>query len=186
MKISRSKWSNILFFILLGLLIFPNTRKPIQIAVNRIFAFSPSVNTKDERQKINPLQYKLRGMDGSINSLPIAQGDIILLNYWATWCAPCIAEMPSLQKLYDDYADKIKFAFITNEEREVINEFLSKKGYDFPVYLATNTRPEKLMHKSIPTTFLIDKNGTILIKKTGAANWNSDSVRALIDSLLSQ
>ena len=183
-KISKSKWRNIIFFFVLGLILFPPTRKPLQIAVNRIFAFSPSIISKNKRTDIDPLQYKLKNIDGSVDSLSIGQGDIILLNYWATWCPPCIAEMPSLQNLYNDYGDKIKFAFITNEEHEVIDKFLTEKGYNFPVYQAIDARPEKLIEKSIPTTFLIDKNGAIIIKKTGAAKWDSDSVRELIDSLL--
>ena len=109
---------------------------------------------------------------------------MVLVNFWATWCPPCIAEMPSMQLLYEDYKDKIEFVFVSNEEFSVINEFVSKKGYTFDVYKPITKYPRAFDVKSIPRTFVIAKNGRIVIDKTGAANWNSKAVRNAIEKLI--
>ena len=83
-----------------------------------------------------------------------------------------------------DYKDKIEFVFISNEEFSVINEFVSKKGYTFDVYKPITKYPRAFDVKSIPRTFLIAKNGRIVIDKTGAANWNSKAVRNAIEKLI--
>jgi hypothetical protein len=89
-----------------------------------------------------------------------------------------------MQLLYDDYKDKIEFVFVSNETFLVINEFINKNGYNFEVYNPITRYPELFNVTSIPRTFLINKDGSIVIDKTGAANWNSEKIRETIDTLL--
>ena len=89
-----------------------------------------------------------------------------------------------MEKLYADYGDKVDFYFISSEDAEVINRFLDKRGFNLPVYRQISNTPDLLSHRSLPTTFLIDKQGKIIIRKKGAANWNSASTRELLDQLL--
>ena len=110
----------------------------------------------------------------------------MFINFWATWCPPCIAEMPDLQELYNDYGEKITFLFVTNEDRETVSSFFTKKEYNLPAYQAIQKAPEQLYSRSIPATYLINKQGEIVINKTGAASWNSKKVRSQIDQLLSE
>jgi peroxiredoxin len=91
--------------------------------------------------------------------------------------------MPDLQKLYSDFKDEVDFYFITSEEPQVVNSFLEKRNFNLPVYYFLSSPPDLLKSSSLPTTFLIDRNGQIIMKKTGAANWNSKAVRATIDKL---
>ena len=70
------------------------------------------------------------------------KGEVVLLNFWATWCPPCIAELPSMQKLYNDYKDKVRFVFVTNEDKATIEAFLAEKGYDLPIYTSVTAIPE--------------------------------------------
>jgi thiol-disulfide isomerase/thioredoxin len=111
---------------------------------------------------------------------------VVFINFWATWCPPCIAEMPSIQNLYKDYKDKVEFLLVTNDPYSEINEFLSKNNYDFKILRPVTFNKSVFEVSTIPRTFLIDKTGKIIIDETGAANWNSDKVRLVIDNLLKE
>ncbi|NNM10121.1 MAG: redoxin domain-containing protein, partial [Flavobacteriaceae bacterium] len=82
------------------------------------------------------------------------------------------------------YGDKMDFYFISAEDSETVRKFITKKGYDFPVYLETQRPPAELQVSTIPTTFLIDAAGEIIIQKTGAAQWDSAEVKTIIEELL--
>ncbi|HMC00190.1 MAG TPA: TlpA disulfide reductase family protein [Flavobacteriaceae bacterium] len=185
MVISKSRRNNIIFLIVIALLLIPQTRHPIQIVLHKGLAlFSPSVINENESEVLNDFDWKLRDISGTKINLKDYKGQVIFLNLWATWCPPCIAEMPSVQALYNDYNDKIVFFLVTDEETEIIEKFLEKNGYDFNIQQPLSESPELLKSSSIPRTFLIDKEGNILINKSGAANWNSEKVRNTIDDLI--
>ncbi|WP_027138897.1 TlpA family protein disulfide reductase [Gaetbulibacter saemankumensis] len=185
MNWSKLKIKNILYIVLIALLIIPQTRKPIQIFLNKGLAlFAPSVKSDSELVLLNDYQWQLRSGDNKIKQFTEAKGKVVLVNFWATWCPPCIAEMPSLQALYNDYKDKVEFVFVTSDDFEEVNQFLSKNSYSFEVYQPNSKSPELFNVNSIPRTFLIDQEGQIIIDETGAANWNSDKVRQTIDGLL--
>ena len=179
----QKQWQNILFFIILALFIIPQTRKPIQVTINRVFSFSPSTIDEKERPELSSYNWRLRSLNGQQLNFTQSQNKPVVLNFWATWCPPCIAEMPSLQNLYDDYKDKVDFYFVTNEDRKAIEKFTSKNDYDLPIYNPLEQQPEPLQASSLPTTYIIDKNGKVHIQKVGAADWNSDEVRDLLDSM---
>lgn len=185
MTISKSRRNNIIFLIVILLLLIPQTRQPIQILLHKGLAlFSPSIINNDNSEILNDYDWKLKDLNNNQVNLNEYKGQVIFLNLWATWCPPCIAEMPSVQELYNDYNDKIIFLLVTNEETDVIKKFLAKNGYNFNIQQPLNESPEMLKSRSIPRTFLIDKEGNILINKSGAANWNSEKVRSEIDRLI--
>ncbi len=184
MKLNKSQRSNLIFLVLIVVLIFTPVGKHAKILVNRLLAFSPAVTKVENREVVKNYNWELRSLDGSSFNLNAAKEKVVLVNLWATWCPPCIAEMPSLQKLYDDYKDKVVFLFVSDEADAVINDFLTKKEYTMPVFHSRSKTPETLFSKSIPATYLINKKGEIVISKKGAADWNSKKVRTLIDELL--
>ncbi len=184
MKLNRKKIYNLAFVIVLALFFIPNTRGMMQIFLTRIFTFSPSLVEVNEQEQVETYTWKLHGVNTQNINFDTAKGKVILINYWATWCPPCIAEMPSLQKLYDDYKDKIMFLFITMDDDPELNKFMKDKNYNYPIYRSLSETPKPFNGKTLPTTYLIDKKGNIIIDKVGAANWNSQTVREAIDKLL--
>lgn len=184
----KFSWKNLIFIVALVLLIIPQTRQPIQVYANKVkmMIFSPSAFAKADQLQLQPFNYNLTSLDGDAVSAPIGQGEVTFISYWATWCPPCIAEMPSIQKLYDDYGDRIDFALITTEDTEVVKAFLQKKGYNLPVFIPAQETPKLLYESSIPTNYIIDKEGNIVVKEQGAQDWNSNSVRETLDTLLSK
>lgn len=184
MKINKHRRNNIIFLIVIAIFIMPQTRKPIQVFVQKGLAlFSPSVIDENKQSSIADYNWKLKDENGSIFNFEKTKEKVVLVNFWATWCPPCIAEMPSLQKLYDDYNNKIEFIFISDESFKTINSFLKNNNYTFKVY---NQASQSTFFnvRGIPRTFLIDKKGKVVIDKTGAANWNSEFVRQTIYDLL--
>ena len=188
MKKRKLSLSDVIFIVFAALLLIPQTRKPIQVALNslKVAVWSPGVEAAGDRKQVEAFPYAVRTLNGLPKNIPIGQGKLTFLNYWATWCAPCIAELPAIQKLYSDYADKVNFLLLTHEEKAVVQRFLDDEEYDLPVYSPQMQAPEILRSSSIPTTFIIDSQGNIVIEETGAADWNSKKVRQLLDDLLSK
>ncbi len=184
MKFNKKNVSNAIFVILLILFFIPNTRGMMQIFLTRIFSFSPGVIQVEDRKQVMSYNWKLHGVNTESIDFAASKNKVILINYWATWCPPCIAEMPSLQELYNDYHEKVVFLFVTNEVDEDISKFMDAKQYNYPVYRSLSEHPEPFVNNPIPQTYLIDKKGNIVIDKSNAANWNSDKVRETIDNLL--
>lgn len=181
----KSQIKNLIFVAIIALMVIPQTRTPIQVFLQKGLAmFSPSVIKENKREVVDNYNWQLKDIEGNSINFNASKNKVVLINFWATWCPPCIAEMPSLHKLYDDYEDKIDFYFVSNEEVGVLNDFLSKNNYAFKVHIPKTKYPEAFDVSSIPRTFLMDKNGNIVIDKTGAANWNSEAVRNTIDELL--
>lgn len=180
MQINRKMISNILFVVALGLIIYPKSRAWIM----RQLAFSPSIENVENRSKLTNYNWQLKGLNTTDFDFNTAKNKVVIVNFWATWCPPCVAEMPSLQDLYNDYKDQVVFVFVTSEGSEKVMPFMKKNDYNLPIYNMISKEPELLTTRSIPATYLINKEGEIVINKTGAANWNSTKVRNQLDELL--
>ncbi|WP_196892688.1 TlpA family protein disulfide reductase [Aureivirga marina] len=174
--------TDIILIAFIVLLIIPSTKAKIL----QIISSSPSVESVGERRKLDTYNWNLKGVNEENLNFNQTKEKVVLVNFWATWCPPCIAEMPSLQKLYNDYKDKVQFVFVSNENPEKIKSFLNNKGYDLPIYSSLSRAPKEFESSSIPATFLVDKAGYIVIDKKGSADWNTSKVRKTIDELLQQ
>lgn len=186
MKLRKIKIGDALFLVLLALLLIPQTRTPIQVALNqlKVAVWSPGVESEEGQEKVPPFAYRVKDLQGNSVSFGVGQGTITFVSYWATWCPPCIAELPSIQELHADYGQAVQFLLLTQEDAATVGPFLKRKGWELPVYLPQMAPPEALQENSIPTNFLIDGQGNIVIKETGAADWNSAKVRNLLDQML--
>ncbi len=176
-------WSNLIFVIIIGLFFY----KPSRVWFTRKLSFSPSVNKISADKKITNYNWNLKGLNTNDINFDSTKGKVVFLNFWATWCPPCIAEFPFIQSFYNDYKNKVDFIFVTNENWPEVAVFFEKNGYDIPTYQTLNGYPLGLPNvSSIPTTFIIDKNGNIRLEKTGSADWNSESFRKQIDKMLNE
>lgn len=119
--------------------------------------------------------------------IPLSQfeGKIVFINFWATWCGPCVSEMPSIQNLYDSLKDEdLSFLLISDEDGETVRDFMEKKQFSFPVYLRGPDVPIVFESDAIPTTFIIDRDGRIVLKHVGSAKWDDESTLHFLRSLL--
>ena len=179
-------WQNILFVVFIAILIIPQTRKPIQVALNQLVVAvaTPAPIEREAQIQVPPFEYELITLDGFTRKAPIGKGRVTFISYWATWCPPCIAELPSIAALYTAYGNKVDFLLITDEDPAVVFAFLEKKSLNLPVVFPAMPTPDILRETSIPTNYIIDAEGRIIIKKQGPANWDSDEVHSTLDRLL--
>jgi thiol-disulfide isomerase/thioredoxin len=127
---------------------------------------------------------ELTDLDGSALSLSDSAGQVLVLNFWATWCAPCVVEIPSLLRLLAATADlDVRFAFITREDPAVVLRFVEKQGVSMPIYVLVGEPPECFRGRAIPATFVLDKTGLIAMRHFGAAKWDAESVVAFVRGL---
>ena len=187
-KFIKKHWSNILFFGLLIFMLIPAGLPLRALLIKGVSYITSRVENleidKDEQLQLNTYNWELMKPDGQLVNLKDYKGQVILINNWATWCPPCVAEMPSLVRLYPEYKDKVVFLFVAQDKPEKVAVFLNKNSWHIPVYYMQTNPPEKLQSSSIPTTFVIDKQGHIVVKKTGAADWNSGQVHKILDKLV--
>mgnify|MGYP006281003123 CR=1 FL=1 len=188
---TRSGWKkagDIFFWLLLVLLILPGPRKVISTTVNRIVLLvrNPSISGSGSQIKLTGEDYRwmLRDENGNIISLEQYRGQVVFLNFWATWCPPCVAELPEIEKAYEQYGDRVAFLLVTGQKPETVRTFLEKYGYELPVYYQTGGLPEAFAHNSIPTTFILSGDDRIVLKKKGAANWDSGATSGMFEKLL--
>ena len=124
----------------------------------------------------------LRTMHGK-KIRPGDSGKLQFVNFWATWCKPCIEEMPSILRLKDKVGDKVEFYLLTYEEPERINNFEKKMGTRLPLYsYDEGTLPASMQETVIPYTFILHE-GNILFKKVGSERWDSEEMVAKILAL---
>lgn len=191
MKLNKKMLGNILFFGFLIFLFTPyglGTRAKLTQGVTYIktLVMPPKADAAQERVTFNT-DFALKGIiqasDVNINTL---KGKVVFVNYWATWCSPCRAEMPSIQALYDDYKDKIEFVFITSDSAAKVEKFYKDNDYNLPTYNMLSNAPQEIDTRSIPATFILDKKTKVAIAEYGPANWNSASIREMLDALLAE
>lgn len=184
-KKKKQSWiSNGLFIVLLFVLLFTPAGTTFKVWINRLLAFSPSVEKVENQEKLHAEGWLLLDEKGNQVAFEDFKEKPIIINFWATWCPPCIAEKPSFQKLYDDYREKVFFLFVTSDAPEKVLQFKTKHGYTLPVYYPVNAIPTMLQSSSVPASYVIDKSGNIVLKKFRAADWNSKSFRKELDGLL--
>lgn len=131
--------------------------------------------------------FTIKNLEGEIVNMETFKGKVVFLNLWATWCGPCRVEMPSIEALYNS-VDKDKVAFVmlsldkTENFRKVV-KYVGDKEFTFPVYVVDKGLTTQLNVPSIPTTFIIGKDGKIKRKEVGAANYDTPKFKQFIESL---
>ena len=134
--------------------------------------------------------FSLPGLDGKMINLTNYKGKVVFLNIWATWCPPCVQEMPSMEKLYQALKDEefeILAVSIDALGGDTVAPFMKKYGLSFPALLDTNSSIKTLYQTTgVPETFIIDKNGIIAEKIIGPRDWASSDVISYFRNLVKE
>ena len=182
---SRSRWFDLAFVAGLVILYFTGGLTWLQSRLLGFIAGQPAI----EESSIATLtasdwDWDLRRLDGTFVKLEDFKGKPILVNRWATWCGPCQAEMPFLQSVYKQYGDPIAVVLVSNEEPGILEAWLEKRNYTMPVYRISKQAPTLFQTQTIPVTWLIDPQGQVMAKHSGAARWSGSRVENAIDEML--
>lgn len=161
-------------------------RLPVYQNIQKVGAM-PSIHAPDFSILSAPLDFKIVDKNGAAIDLKKHRGRVIVLNLWATWCGPCMAELPSLGGLAAHYApDKdVEVLCLSEELPNVIFKNAEAAASGAPMYsMNGDPLPDRFKSEQvIPTTFIIDAHGTIAFKHVGTADWADSSVFKFIDSL---
>ncbi len=132
--------------------------------------------------------FRLPRLGGGEISMASQKGKVVFLNFWATWCAPCRDEMPSMENLYKDFRSQgLEILAISGdiEGEPVVRPFAMELGLTYPIPLDPDLRiHDKYLIRSVPTTILVDRNGVITHRIVGSRNWNTPESRDLMGKLL--
>ena len=133
--------------------------------------------------------FKLTDLSGDSVSMADLRGKVVFLNIWATWCAPCREEMPSMEKLYERLHDDKGFVMLAVSQdtgsRDAVAAYVKKHGYHFDVLLdPKNAVAEAYKVSGVPETFIIDRAGRIVAHHSGAFDWSQPEIRDALEELL--
>tara|TARA_B100000459_G_scaffold33240_1_gene15867 strand:+ start:2353 stop:2985 length:633 start_codon:yes stop_codon:yes gene_type:complete len=135
----------------------------------------------------NMLQFS--DLDNNIFTIQDFKGKNLFINYWATWCNPCLAEMPYMAELYENYQnqDDLIFLYLSREKLDTIKNYIPKDEslQNLPIYKIV-TDDEFFATSGIPTTFIVNSKGEVVVKDVGSAFWNDESVFKFLDQLIQE
>ncbi|HEY1025494.1 MAG TPA: TlpA disulfide reductase family protein [Sphingobacteriaceae bacterium] len=168
-------------------------------ALIRVGVYEPNVSglkpkaaaiTPNEPNAMKPMPDLLfRDADGKAVSITELRGKVIFLNFWATWCPPCIAEMPSINTLYNNVKSNGNIVFLMvdvdgNAGRS--KKIMQKKQFNLPVHVPESSIPETIFRGTIPTTLIINKEGFIVFHEQSMADYSADHVKEFMLQLAGQ
>ena len=143
------------------------------------------------KQKVAPRDFSLPlavpGTIGKLQTLNDLKGKVVFLNFWATWCGPCRAEMPSMEALHNSYREKgLEILAVNSGENQAqVLAFMTGNQLSFPVALDMDGKVSMAYGiQAIPTSFLIDREGKIIARLVGSLDWDTPKIRAAMEMLL--
>ena len=143
----------------------------------------PSIEAEDKVAA----DYNFTLVDESGKSIPFRtyENKVVFVNFWATWCPPCVAEMPDIQDLYEEMHGKnVEFVLISlDDEFQKAKDFVKRKEFDFPIFKLASPLPSVYSSQAIPTTYVISPDGEIVVTKSGMAKYNTNKFREFLVEL---
>lgn len=131
--------------------------------------------------------WQLFALNGERLTLQTFRGRVLVINHWATWCTPCLEELPSLSALRAAVPDtSVAFLLVTPQSRLPVTEFVRRRGITLPVYLEATPVPRIFGFEAVPTTWVLDRSGAIVLKRRGAMRWDTPEMIALLRTLLAE
>lgn len=157
-----------------------------KVWLNSLFSFSPVEVVAAERQTLSNYEWKLKNANWDFFNFNRSRGNVVFINFWASWHLPCAAELNDIQELYDTYGEKVDFYIITNEEREPVEEFMVEKKFNFPVTYLIIGEPAPVESDLVPSSYVIDKKGMVVVRTDEIKDWDNTTVRNLLDRLIAE
>ncbi len=135
-------------------------------------------------------EFSLEALGGGNRTLQDYKGKVVLLNFWATWCPPCLREMPAMQKLYDRYRAKgfdVVAISVDQGGKVEVQKFIDENKLTFPVILdPTHAAKGSYKVRALPTNYLLDRQGRVIAWGMGSREWDGESAFGLIEQLLAE
>ena len=130
-------------------------------------------------------ELSFKDKEGKVVQLSALKGKVVFINFWATWCPPCIHELPSIDQLRQSLKDNKDIVFLmvdVDGDIEKSSAFMTENKYDLPLYIPESEIPPEFLGQSIPTTVILDKAGKIVERLEGSRDYGAPEIKkALLD-----
>ena len=144
----------------------------------------PDIEQPAGAQRPADYRFSLVDLEGRRHSLEEFRGRVVFLNFWASWCPPCLAEMPNIHRLYRKTGSEVAFVMVSlDRDPTVASKWIEGKGYTFPVYFPAGPLPAAYDSPTIPTTFIISPDGKIVSQRRGMADYDTEAFRGFLRGL---
>lgn len=176
-------WSNVINLVLVALVLVILFNKAAKTFVLKqlvnIGFFNPSLDKKpsDIQLKDAAPAFVYYSANGETNTTADLRDKVVFINFWASWCPPCRAEMPSLENLYQRFRNDDRFAFLfinLDDDPDAGKAFLQQHDYSIPFQRPAESIPGELYSGALPTTIVLDKNGVLVMEHTGMGNYDAE------------
>ncbi|MBS1523412.1 MAG: TlpA family protein disulfide reductase [Bacteroidetes bacterium] len=153
--------------------------------------YNPKIPTIKPGEKLMPAPaMTVQTVDGKTIDLQQQKGKVVFINFWATWCPPCRAEMPSVNEFYEKVKNDPGIVFLSVDVDNRLNNssaFMKSSGYNIPVYGGNlDGLPTTFYSGTIPTTLVIDKRGLVVFNHAGKASYDGDEFAKFVLGLTKQ
>ena len=196
----KKKWltrSNLItalmLFFVLAMIISPQFKAIIIQGLMKIGLFQPAIPQQSDQAGSSLVSSSevggemiFKDENGKTINLSDLKGKVVFINFWATWCPPCIAEMPSINKLSEKFKDNSDVVFLMvdmDANMKKSQKFIQKHGYSLKVYIPASQISPEYFAGALPTTLLFDKSGKLVFKHEGGADYSNTEFEKFLNSL---
>lgn len=133
-------------------------------------------------------EVSFKDKEGKVVQLSALKGKVVFINFWATWCPPCIHELPSIDQLRQSLKDHQDIVFLmvdVDGDIEKSSAFMTENKYDLPLYIAEGEIPTEFLGQSIPTTVILDKAGKIVERLEGSRDYGAPEIKKALQDIAS-
>lgn len=184
----KNNWSTaILAILFIILLVNPDAKAWLMRQVASTGFLNSNISEPKAQETAAYTNFTLKDESGKFINVSDIKGKVVFINFWASWCPPCRAEFPSVQKFYKKYKSNPNIVFLTvnlDDDSAAGIAYLKQKGFTVPFITSAGNIPKEIYDGSLPTTVVLDKKGAIRLRHTGVADYSKDSFYADIDALL--
>ncbi|QTE36336.1 TlpA disulfide reductase family protein [Mucilaginibacter gossypii] len=181
--------SNVLFFGVILLVLFnPATKVFFIQSLMKIGLFQPDISVDKAKGDAVP-DMVFSDIHGKTISLSSLKGKVVFINFWATWCPPCRAEMPGISQLHQQLASQKNIVFImidADDFSKGAEAFVSQHHYSLPLYKLSASVPQDIFNGTLPTTVIIDQQGNMIFHHEGIADYSNSKFQSYLVKLANQ
>ncbi len=184
----KANWKSIIVYSFLLLVILnPAAKTWLLRQLVSIGLFNATIKKEGVAEMPANIAFLYKTPHGKIANISELKGKVVFINFWASWCPPCRAEMPSIAALYQKIKKDERFVFLLmneDDDPQKATDYFEQNDFDLPIYKRTGEVPNAIFSGTLPTTIVINREGKIVLKKEGMGGYNSDSFIKELEDLL--
>lgn len=172
--------------LILALLYFTGLHTPVIGTLQRVMLWTGFFDADTSRIATtdgtflseNDFNFTMENEEGEKTTFGDFRGEVVFVNVWASWCPPCVAEMPTIKKLHENVGGNgdVRFILLSmDRERQKATAFMENKDLDIPYYFPASPLPAVFQNEYLPSTYVISKEGQVVYEKEGIADYSSQN-----------